>query len=144
MEIKLLDNPHGLVQYQPFVENKGDAGIDLITMEDVFVFPGEINKINTGVCVKIPHGNFGLVTHRSSMAFKLGCICSTGIIDSSYRGEIKLVFFNLTKEAVFVKKGSRVAQLVVIPFNVKESYLTEVDTLEETVRGSNGFGSTGV
>jgi dUTP pyrophosphatase len=143
MDVKILDNPEGHKHFCYAGSRKGDAGIDLIAMADTIINKKESEVVSTGICVEIPKGYFGLVTHRSSIAFKLDCICSLGIIDPSYRGEVKLKFFNLGTEAIFLKAGSRVAQLILVPYSESASIINIVDELSSTARGANGFGSTG-
>jgi dUTP pyrophosphatase len=141
MNIKLLPSACG---YAPYIADDGSAGLDLITTEDVLLEPNIPMTVGTGMCVEIPTGCFGLVVHRSSLAFKLDVVSSTGIVDSSYRGEIKVRLFNLGLEPVFLKKLDRIAQLVVIPYRELYGKIDIVDELSDTTRGEGGFGSSGV
>jgi dUTP pyrophosphatase len=117
-----------------------DAGLDLYALEDSAVAPGEGKLLRTGVAVAVPAGHVGLVCDRSSMA-KRGLKTAGGVIDAGYRGEVGVVVWNLSREAVHVKKGERCAQMLVIPIAVPAP--VEADDLGQTVRGAGGFGSTG-
>lgn len=121
----------------------GDAGMDLIATADVLIWPHETEMVSTGLCVEIPDGYFGLVAPRSGFASKNGVSFanSIGVIDSGYRGEIKLPLHNLTEFPVSVNKGERVAQLIIIPFEFCNCI--PVEELSVTERGTDGFGSTG-
>lgn len=121
---------------------QGDAGLDLSLVDTIVLDPQEARIAGTGVCVKVPEGNFGLVVPRSSTG-KLGIMLANtvGIIDSGYTGEIKLFLRNLLQDIVVLEAGSRVAQLILLPFSnvIPERVLV----LPETERSSGGFGSTG-
>ena len=122
----------------------GDAGLDLVACERVVVPPGARAVVPTGLAVAIPEGHAGLVTPRSGLAVRhgLSMVNGPGLIDSGYRGELRVVLLNTDREATFtVEPGMRVAQLVVVP--VPELTLVEVDELPETERGVAGFGSSG-
>ena len=114
---------------------------DLYSTEDVLIIPGMSEVIGTGIAFGIDKGWLGLLTHRSSMAFKADSVASLGIIDSDYVGEIKVKMFNLGNDGVHIKKGDRFAQIAFIPHYTSD--LVEVDKLEETIRGTGGMGSTG-
>jgi dUTP pyrophosphatase len=122
----------------------GDAGLDLVACERVVIAPGARAVVSTGLAVAIPVGHAGLVTPRSGLAVRhgLGMVNAPGLIDSGYRGELRVVLLNTDRETPFtVESGMRVAQLVVIP--VPELTLVEVEDLPETERGVAGFGSSG-
>lgn len=122
----------------------GDAGLDLRVNEDVILMEDEHQLVGTGLAVAIPEGYVGLIVIRSGVAAKQGVtiLNSPGIIDSHYRGELKLNLSNQTfNGAVGFKRGERVAQLVIVP--IPTVNLIPVDALDETDRGANGFGSTG-
>ena len=114
---------------------------DLYSTEDVLILPGMSEVIGTGVAFEIDRGWLGLLSHRSSMAFKLECMASLGIIDSDYRGEIKVKMFNHGVDGVHLKRGDRFAQITFIPHYAGD--LMEVESLTETIRGAGGMGSTG-
>jgi dUTP pyrophosphatase len=120
-----------------------DAGFDLSTCERVVLGPGERALVPTGVAVAIPEGYAGFVQPRSGLAARHGIavVNSPGLIDSGYRGEIRIVLLNTDREQTFVAEpGDRVAQLVVLP--VPEVELVEVEELPASERGVRGFGSS--
>lgn len=121
----------------------GDGGVDLYAREDVELDPGERRLVPTGVAVAIPEGYAGLVTPRSGLAMKhgIGVVNGPGLVDSGYRGEIRVILVNHGTEPVTLARGDRIAQLVVVPVAVQE--YVEVDDLPPSSRGSGGFGSTG-
>lgn len=124
----------------------GSAGMDLCAcMEaDITVNAGERRMIPTGIAIAMPSENMGaFIFARSGLATKHGItlVNSVGVVDSDYRGEIKVGVINLGKEAYTIKNGDRIAQLVFMP--VLDVNLMEVDSLETTERGEGGFGSTG-
>ena len=128
----------------PTYAHPGDAGADLRATEDVALEPGERRLVGTGVALALPDGYVGLVTPRSGLAARAGLsiVNAPGVIDSGYRGEIKVCLVNLDpRETVRLSAGDRIAQLLVMPF-ATASFI-EVDTLDETVRGDGGYGSTG-
>jgi dUTP pyrophosphatase len=127
----------------PRAAHAGDAGVDLFAREPVRLAPGERATVPTGVAVAIPEGYAGLVTPRSGLAHRHGIslVNAPGVIDSGYRGEIKVVLVNLDREPVTLERGERIAQLVVVP--VAEQAFVEVDELPESGRGDGGFGSSG-
>jgi dUTP pyrophosphatase len=121
----------------------GDAGLDLSTCERIELGPGERATVPTGLAVAIPEGFAGFVQPRSGLAARHGVtvVNSPGLIDSGYRGEIRVVLLNTDAEDTFVAEaGERVAQLVVLP--VPELELVEVDELPATERSFRGFGSS--
>ena len=121
-----------------------DAGLDLRCVEPVSILAGGFELVPTGLHLEIPEGYFGLVRDRSSVALK-GGVCVAGVIDSSYRGEIKVAMHNLGKEPLKFAAGDRFAQMIVLPhFAItKLSHVSTIDGLSSTERGSGGFGSTG-
>jgi dUTP pyrophosphatase len=121
-----------------------DAGMDLSSMEDVIIAPGETVVVGTGIAIAIPDGFFGDLRPRSSTATKrfVTLANTPAVIDSGYRGEILLPLHNMKRyEPVHIEEGERVAQLLILP--VAHAYLTEVESLDETERGTRGFGSSG-
>lgn len=129
----------------PTYGSAGSAGGDLYSAEenDITVAPGQTAFIGTGLAVEIPKGLVGLVYARSGLACKKGLAPANkvGVIDSDYRGEIKVALYNHGKEPQTVAKGERIAQLVIAPFVFAE--YEETDDLSDTARGEGGFGSTG-
>jgi dUTP pyrophosphatase len=121
----------------------GDAGLDLAAAEPVRLGPGERGVVGTGLAVAIPEGYAGFVQPRSGLAARHGIavVNSPGLIDSGYRGEIKVVLLNTDRERTFVAEpGERIAQLVVLP--IPEVAVREVDELPGSERGVRGFGSS--
>jgi dUTP pyrophosphatase len=121
----------------------GDAGMDLAACERVVLDPGERATISTGIAVEIPDGYAGFVQPRSGLAARhgIGVVNSPGLIDSGYRGEIRVVLLNTDARMAFtVEPGMRIAQLVVAP--VAAVRLVEVTELAASVRGDRGFGSS--
>jgi dUTP pyrophosphatase len=121
----------------------GDAGLDLSTCEELRLGPGERAVVPTGLAVAIPEGFAGFVQPRSGLAARHGIavVNSPGLIDSGYRGEIRVVLLNTDRENEFVAAaGERIAQLVVLP--VPELEPVELDELPATERGVRGFGSS--
>lgn len=119
------------------------AGMDLKAFEDVELRPLQRALVRTGVKMAIPQGFEGQVRPRSGLALKLGIgvVNSPGTVDSDYRGEIGVILINLGQSVVKVTKGERIAQLVIAP--VVQAQIVQVNSLDETNRGSGGFGSTG-
>lgn len=123
----------------------GDAGLDLRSAEDIVLQPFERRLISCGIALAIPRGYAGFVLPRSGLAAKHGIsiVNAPGLIDSDYRGEIKVILVNLDAHEPFaVSRGDRIAQLVILA--VPSVDLAETDDLGETSRGSGGFGSSGV
>ena len=121
----------------------GDAGFDLAACERVELGPGERALVPTGLAVAIPDGYAGFVQPRSGLAAKHGIsiVNTPGLVDSGYRGELKVALLNTdAREPFVVMPGMRIAQLVVLP--VPDVDLVEVDELPESERGVRGFGST--
>lgn len=140
MRVRRLDPGLPLPSYA----RPGDAGLDLLAAEAVVLKPGERAAVPTGLAVEIPQGYAGFVHARSGRALRegLALVNAPGLIDSGYRGEIKVILVNLDPDApVHVERGDKVAQLVVQP--VVRAELLEADDLEVSERGAGGFGSTG-
>ncbi|MCF8554788.1 MAG: dUTP diphosphatase [Candidatus Nanopelagicales bacterium] len=141
IEFKLL---HELAQ-APKYAHDGDAGADLVCIEDVTLGPGERSLVSTGVAIALPAGYVGLVHPRSGLATKhgIGIVNTPGTIDSGYRGELKICLINLDpSQTVNLPAGSRIAQLVIQ--EVTSAQFIQVQDLGETERNDKGFGSTGV
>lgn len=121
----------------------GDAGIDLLSAVDVMIGVGERAAVPTGVALAIPEGYAGYVQPRSGLAARdgIGVLNSPGLIDSGYRGEVKVILVNLGAEKFEVRRGDKIAQLVVLA--VPDVTLAEVRELPPSARGEKGFGSTG-
>jgi dUTP pyrophosphatase len=128
----------------PLRAHPGDAGCDLFAAEAASLGPGERASVGTGIAVEIPEGSAGLVLPRSGLAAKHGIsvVNAPGLIDAGYRGELRVLLLNTDKNATFeIEPGDRIAQLVIVEIGDAEP--VEVDSLEESVRGDGGFGSTG-
>ncbi|MGJ3509696.1 dUTP diphosphatase [Enemella sp. A6] len=128
----------------PGYAKPGDAGADLSADEDVTLQPGERALIGTGIAVALPEGTVGLVHPRSGLAARHGItiVNAPGTVDAGYRGEIKVCLLNTdTREPFRVRRGDRIAQLVVQP--VIRAEFVQVDELDVTERGTAGHGSTG-
>ena len=128
----------------PSYARPGDAGADLRAAVDVTLAPGERAMVPTGIAIALPEGHVGLVHPRSGLAARhgLSIVNAPGTIDAGYRGEVKVLLVNLDRsEPVVLRRGDRIAQLVVQRYET--AAFEEVDELDETVRGSGGYGSTG-
>lgn len=129
----------------PAYAHEGDAGLDLCATKEITLKPFERALIPTGVQIAIPQGYAGFVLPRSGLAIKHGIslVNSPGLIDSNFRGEIQVIAINLDPECSFtVRQNDRVAQLVIM--RVEDVCFEECDELDETKRGANGFGSSGI
>ncbi|MCY4072566.1 MAG: dUTP diphosphatase [Chloroflexi bacterium] len=121
----------------------GDAGYDLHAIEESAVAPLQRVALRTGLHIEIPAGCVGLVKDRSSVA-SAGMHCLAGVIDSSYRGELKVLMVNLDSETALIKAGQKIAQLIVVPVLTEEIELAaRLEELSPSERGEGGFGSTG-
>jgi len=127
----------------PRAQTAGAAGLDLVAAVDVVLAPRARALVATGIAMALPSGFEGQVRPRSGLALKHGitCLNSPGTIDADYRGEVKVLLINLGDDEFVVTRGLRIAQLVVAP--VARATLTPVLRLDDTLRGDNGFGSTG-
>ena len=128
----------------PAYARDGDAGLDLAAAAPVTLPPGGRQLVPTGLRVALPIGHAGLVLPRSGLALRSGVtvLNAPGLIDAGYRGEVGVLLVNHGAEAVTIKRGERIAQLVIQP--VERATVVEVRELDATVRGAGGFGSTGV
>jgi dUTP pyrophosphatase len=127
----------------PAYATTGAAGMDVVSAEDVDIAPGARHAVATGLAMAIPAGFEIQVRPRSGLALKHGVTVpnTPGTIDSDYRGELKVILINLGAETFSIRRGDRVAQLVLAP--VTQASWLEVEELDETARGAGGFGSTG-
>ena len=117
-----------------------DAGLDLYAIEVVNLYPGRVTKLRTNLSLALPPESVGLILGRSSLA-EIGIFPIGGVIDEGYRGEIKIVLANLSDMLYSVAPRSKVAQLVILPR--RHTRVVEINELDTTERGANGFGSTG-
>ena len=120
----------------------GSAGYDLFSAQDVDILPNSQATIETGIQLELPSGYFGQICGRSGLASKNGIIIGGGVIDNDYRGEIKVILFNISHEMFQVKTGMKIAQLICLPFATLK--IIEVECLSESERGAKGFGSSGI
>ena len=143
VEVRAWRLPHGAGLPLPAYATAGAAGMDVVAAEDVTIAPGERRAVATGFALAIPDGYEVQVRPRSGLALKHGISLpnTPGTIDSDYRGELKIIMINLGQDPFAIARGDRIAQLVVAP--VLPAYFVEVDALDDTARGSGGFGSTG-
>jgi len=135
--------PHGEDLPLPAYATDGAAGMDVVSAEDVDLAPGARHAVATGLAVAIPAGYEIQVRPRSGLALKHGVTVpnTPGTIDSDYRGEVKVIMINHGNESFAIRRGDRIAQLVLAP--VTRGTWVEADTLDHTARGEGGFGSTG-
>lgn len=118
------------------------AGYDLTCLESISVNPFSNVLIPTGIAMKIPYGYYGRIAGRSGVSYKTGLMVNAGVIDSDYRGEIKVLMQNPTDKIISFYKGDKVAQIILEKILIAP--IEVVESLNETERGSNGFGSTDV
>lgn len=141
IKVKIL--PHGEGLDLPAYATEGAAGMDVVSAEEVTLTPGMRHAVATGLALAIPYGYEIQVRPRSGLALKHGISVpnSPGTIDSDYRGELKIILINYGSEPFEIRRGDRVAQLVLAP--VIHGTWLKVDELDKTERGEGGFGSTG-
>ncbi|SVA26491.1 uncharacterized protein METZ01_LOCUS79345 [marine metagenome] len=143
LRIQLL--PHAMGLDLPEYQTPGSSGIDLraAVEEPIIIGSGERVMIPTGLKMEIPAGYEGQVRTRSGLAATRGLVVlnSPGTLDADYRGEVKVILMNLGSEPLTINRGERVAQLVIAP--VARVVISEVEDVDETIRGLGGFGSTG-
>tara|TARA_B110000971_G_scaffold220623_1_gene264768 strand:- start:1315 stop:1809 length:495 start_codon:yes stop_codon:yes gene_type:complete len=145
IDIKVLDHAKGLEL--PAYETAEAAGMDLraalAPSERLVLQPGQQAMVPTGLSMAMPKGFEAQVRPRSGLAAKHGLtvLNTPGTIDSDYRGEVKIILINLGQEDFIIERNMRIAQMIIAP--VVQATLVEVDTLDDTARGSGGFGSTG-
>lgn len=141
LPIKKLDSSVELPKYA----YEGDAGLDLASSESLVLQPFERKLVATGLAIAIPEGYAGLVIPRSGLAIKHGIsiVNAPGLIDSGYRGELKVILVNLDPETPFeIKAGDRIAQLMLV--KIPSVKLQQVEDLPSSERGEGGFGSSGI
>lgn len=133
--------PHAVI---PAYAHPGDAGVDLYAAEDLTLKPGERALTPTGIAVAIPDGYEGQVRPKSGLALKQGLsvVNTPGTVDAGYRGEVGVILINLGQEAVEIRRGQKIAQMVFT--KVERASFEVVEKLDDTSRGAGGFGSTGI
>jgi len=146
IKVKIRRLDEGMGMPLPYYESEGSSGIDLrAAIEgEVLLESGEIKLIPTGLAVSIPYGYEGQIRPRSGLALKygIGVANSPGTIDSDYRGEIGIIVINWGKSSCRIKRGDRIAQMVIT--KVCRADIIEVDDLDPTPRGEGGFGHSGI
>ena len=125
----------------PAFAHPGDAGMDLFSCVNMILGPGETKAVPTGIQMAIPAGHVGLVWDKSGISLK-GVHRLAGVVDSGYRGEVRVVMVNLGQGPFEIKAGMKIAQMLIQP--VESPTVVESDTLDDTSRGDGGFGSTGL
>lgn len=145
VQVAVMRLAHGGDLPLPAYQSENAAGLDLLAAvaAPLDIAPGERRMIPTGIAIALPPGFEGQVRPRSGLAAKQGItvLNTPGTIDADYRGELQVILINLGQERVTITRGMRIAQLLVAP--VTRAKLLEVKLLDDTVRGSGGFGSTG-
>ena len=147
IDVKVMQLPHGKGLDLPAYESQHAAGMDLRAAigegDDIVLAPGERVMVPTGLAIALPVGFEAQVRARSGLAAKQGVtvLNSPGTVDADYRGEVKVILINHGAEPVTVTRGMRIAQMLFAP--VTRGVFAVVDALDETARGSGGFGSTG-
>ena len=125
----------------PQYAHDGDAGADITASEKTIIPAREKSLIPTGIRLEIPEGHVGLIWPRSGLAVKKGIDCGAGVIDSHYRGEVKVLLFNHSDNEFHIEPGDRIAQILIQ--KVERVQFIPADELSETDRSEGGFGSTG-
>lgn len=125
----------------PSYSHEGDAGLDICSVEDMVIMPFKIRMVKTGIKMEIPDRYVGLVWDKSGLALKNGIKTMAGVIDSGYRGEIMIVLINLSKKKFQVKKGQKIAQMLIQKIECVKIEITD-SLRSKTTRSEKGFGST--
>lgn len=125
----------------PYKKHASDAGFDLSCDESFEIKPWDKKLVNTGIALTVPKGTYGQIAPRSSISMK-GIFINAGVIDRTYTGEVRILLFNMTNEVIKFTQGDRIAQLIVK--KIDNPKVIECDALNNTERGSDGFGSTGL
>lgn len=129
----------------PEFKHIGDSGMDISAIQHDIIEPGEIKLIKTGLAIELPENTEAQIRSRSGLTLKHGIVVANGIgtIDSNFKGELGVILTNISDKTYWIEPGMRIAQLVICPvFN--NLNIQVVDELSSTIRGENGFGSTGV
>ena len=138
LEIQLLSDKGTL----PSKANRFDAGFDLYASENALIHPQERLLVSTDIAMAIPKGHVGLIWPRSGLAVKKGVDVFAGVIDSGYRGEVKVCLYNSGSEILEVAEGDRIAQLLIQ--KAENYFIKKVESLDDSERGDKGFGSSGI
>ncbi|MBW2985528.1 dUTP diphosphatase [Candidatus Woesearchaeota archaeon] len=138
VRIQRIDKENEMVKYA----HDGDAAFDLRSSGNINLSAKGKVIVPTGVKMAIPEGFAGFIWDRSGLAANSSLHCLAGVVDSGYRGEVKVVLVNLSKHDMYIMKGMRIAQMVIQ--KIEHPILEEVESLDETKRNDGGFGSTGL
>ena len=141
MALKLKLTKLGMDAKIPRYAHDGDAGLDIYSNERVVLKPLDRYPVRTGIKIAIPKGHVGLIWDKSGLAMD-GIKTVGGVIDSSYRGEIKVAVINLSSKTIYLEKGQKIAQMLIQ--KVENARIDVSEKLSITPRGENGFGSTGL
>ncbi len=125
----------------PSYAHEGDAGMDLFSCEDYILKAGERRLFKTGLSIELPRGYVSLIWDKSGLAFKHGITVLGGVIEYTYRGEYRVILLNTSEKDFNIKKGDKIAQLLIQP--ICNAEIEETGVLSETERGEGGFGSSG-
>jgi dUTP pyrophosphatase len=137
MKVKLLAS----TATAPERKSEDAAGYDLYCSEHNFLMPNTRKLISTGISLEIPKDHYGRIAPRSGLAVKNSIDIGAGVVDSDYRGEVKILLINNSQDTFWVNPGDRIAQLILVKISLPE--IEVVEDLSETSRGEGGFGSTG-
>ena len=132
-------NPEAII---PNYAHLGDAGMDIYSCEDCIIYPKERYLVSTGWSLELPEGFVSFIKDKSGIAYKKGILHMAGVIEYTYRGEYKILLYNTTNKPHKIKKGEKIAQVVILPVVTAE--IQESNELSETKRGDGAFGSTGL
>ena len=135
INIKVVDR-----ECSVYLKKNGDAGYDLYTLKDKWIFPFKVYKIPLNIKIELPDNKFGLITSRSGKSLE-GIFVIPGIIDSNYRGLVSAITTRIGLLPKKIKKNTRIAQMIILDYN--DYILKEVNSLSQSNRNSNGFGSSG-
>lgn len=125
----------------PSFNHDGDAGLDMYSVDDVLLAPFERKAVDTGIALELPKGCAGLIWDRSGLALKEGIATMGGVIDEGYRGEVKIILYNQLDRYYQIKKGDRIAQMLIQ--RVEKPRIEVTGMLTESERNQKGFGSSG-
>ncbi len=126
----------------PSFTHKGDAGMDIYCDTDCIITPGKITLVPTGISMELPENYVAFIWDRSGLAVKSGIKTMGGVLDSGFRGEIKVIMTNLSDEELKIEKYSRIAQMIIQKYELPE--IEVVESLSDSLRGVSGFGSSGL
>ncbi len=126
----------------PKYAKENDAGMDLFSIEELIIKPGERKGVGTGISISLPKGYVSLIWDKSGVALNSGIKTMAGVLDADYRGEYRVVLLNVSDQNFEIKKGQKIAQVLIQ--KIEHPEIEVVEELSETSRGEGGFGSTGL